>query len=108
MILTPVFFALIVVIDFLIVQSVWRAVKRSMGALTAPQPTLGKRLAWLIGAGLAIPVAVILVGLVWANAPPIDQYSYNWQPASLDGSIEATTGAATLRVTEFRDRDRSS
>jgi hypothetical protein len=100
-IFTPVFFALIAIIDFLIVRLIWRAVKRSMGAQPARQPAKGKRLALVIGAGLAIPIVIIVVGLIWSNAPRRSvQYSYDWQPASLDGSVEALTGAATLRVTE--------
>jgi hypothetical protein len=100
-IFTPVFLALIAIIDFLIVRLIWRAVKRSMGAQPARQPAMGKRLALVIGAGLAIPMVIIVVGLIWSNAPRRSvQYSYDWQPGALDGSVEAVTGAATLRVTD--------
>jgi hypothetical protein len=100
-IFTPVFFALIAIIDFLIVRLIWRAVKRSMGAQPARQPAKGKQLALVIGAGLAIPIVIIVVGLIWSNAPRRSvQYSYDWQPGALDGSVEAVTGAATLRVTD--------
>jgi hypothetical protein len=101
-ILTPVFLALIAVADFLVVHLTWRAVKRSMGtALPSTQSTgPSKRLALVIGAGLAIPIVIIVVGLIWSNTRRSVQYSYDWQPASLDGSVEALTGAATLRVTD--------